>query len=159
MTGGPKRPLVCPENLQSVRDQVYSTIQLPLGGVKVEFDDAEDWENAPESKGDDDQDVAVELPFPGTSYQDGADDLALPGAGIPRARGMTGSLFLRPKISMTPSGTLTLGEWSKKIVTTVRTKEGEAKETGFHVKLLELSDDLGDFLCLDDRSWRTSGVE
>ncbi|MBW2062355.1 MAG: alkaline phosphatase family protein [Deltaproteobacteria bacterium] len=125
-------------------DQVYSTILYPLGGVKVEFDYAEDWENAPESKGEEDQEVEATLPFSDSLYE------MAPTTWHFLVQDTSGEGYDRFTLSPTKDFkdafcTLAPGQWSQKIITTVKTKEGQDKEVSFHVKLLDLSNDLGSF--------------
>jgi len=125
-------------------DQIYSTLLLPRGGIKVEFDDAEDWENVPDSGGEDDQEVAIALPFTDSAYE------MEPTTWYLLVQDTQGNGYDRATLSPTKNYddalcTIGKGEWSKKIITTVKTRAGEEKEVSFHVKLLELSEDLGIF--------------
>jgi len=125
-------------------DQAYSTILLPRGGIKVEFDDAEDWENVPASQREDDQETEINLPFTDSPYE------MEPTTWYLLAQDGEGKGYDRLTLSPTKDYndafcTISSGQWSKQIRTTLRTLDGEEKEVSFHVKLLELSEDLGNF--------------
>lgn len=125
-------------------DQVYSTILLPRGGIKVEFDDAEDWENLPDSIGEDDQETEIVLPFSDSPYE------MEPTTWYLIAQDSQGNGYDRLTLSPTKNYsdafcTISSGQWSQQIKTVLKTTDGQEKAVSFHVKLLEMSEDLGNF--------------
>jgi len=125
-------------------DQVYSTILLPRGGIKVEFDDPEDWKNVPESAGEEDQEVEIALSFPDSIYEMAETTWYLLVQDT-NGEGYDCCTLSPARDYNDAFCTLKKGEWSKKIITSVRTKDGEEKEVAFHAKLIDLSDDLNEF--------------
>jgi len=125
-------------------DQIYSTFQYPNGGVKVEFDDAEDWANVPETEGEEDQEGEIPLSFRDSAYE------MEPATWYVLAQDTSAEGYDRLSLSPTKDYndafcTISQGQWSDRIITTVKTKDGEEKEVSLHVKLLEFSDVLGEF--------------
>jgi len=125
-------------------DQIVSTFLYPRGGVKIEFDEADGWENAPQSNGQEDLEAEYRLPFRESQYE------MAPTTWYFLVQDSAGKGYDRLTISPTKDCeqafcTLGVGEWSKKIFTTLMTKDGEKKEVSFHVKLMELSADATSF--------------
>jgi len=122
-------------------DQIYSTLLYPQGGVKVAFDDAEDWANVPSSDGDDDQEAEIPLTFRDSAYEmEAVTWYAL-------AQDTKGEGYDRLTLSPTKDYsdafcTLSKGQWSSSLTAVVKTTDGAEKEVRFHVKLMEFSEDL-----------------
>jgi len=125
-------------------DQIFSTILYPKGGIKVEFDEAEDWENVPDGGGEDPMEAETEFPFPSSAYE------MEPTTWYFLAQDTDGNGY--DKLTFSPTKdyndafcTLSPGEWSGKIRTTLKTTSGEEKTVSFHAKLIELSKDAETF--------------
>jgi len=125
-------------------EMVFSTFLYPRGGVKVEFSEADGWENVPQGKGSEDLETAITLTYPERMYE------MAPTTWYVLVQDGEGKGYDRITLSPTKDYndafcTLRPGEWSKKLTTTVSTKDGVEKEVTFHAKLIELSDDAGIF--------------
>jgi predicted AlkP superfamily phosphohydrolase/phosphomutase len=120
-------------------DAVFCTTLLRAGGVKVALEEAEDWENAPESGG---EDLEVELPLPFVQ----AIEAMKPTTWFGLIQNTDGNGYTKVTVSPTRDCqdafcTLGVNEWSRKLTTTVETDDGKRKEVTFRIKLLELAPD------------------
>ena len=135
-------------------DQLVTTGNYPWS-TRVKFQDASGWKNLPADSSEPLEAefnlvylMAVADPLPVTWYV-----LLTQGAGngydrvtLSQTRDFKDAFF-----------TITRGEWSRKIYTTFRLKNGENLEVFFRAKLLELSDDAEDFRLLITQFCPTSG--
>ncbi|MBW2060095.1 MAG: alkaline phosphatase family protein [Deltaproteobacteria bacterium] len=124
-------------------EHLFTTEILP-GAVRVKFEEAEDWENVPESQGEEDLEAVA-----GLNFQQAMEEPA-PTSWYVLAQDTQGDGY--DKVTVSPSRdyseaffTIGVGEWSQKITTTLKLKNGEEKVVHFRAKLLELSDDAEDF--------------
>ena len=123
-------------------DQLITTGIYPQG-IRGSFQPASGWKNLPKKK-DDPLELAVKITFRGAAVQPAETTwyvLASQSCGEGYDKG-----------SLSPSRnfkdafcTLTVGEWSPRIVASIKMQDGTEREGFFRCKLLELSDDAEDF--------------
>ncbi len=135
--------------------QIVSTDIYP-GQYQGEFEDAEGWKNVPEM-GEEPLEMEVRLLF---------------NKAVERPADTTWYLLVRRvggaggynRVTLSPSKdfreafcTLGVGEWSSKIVTGIKMRDGTEREVFFKCKLLELSGDAEKFRFMIGTMTRTSG--
>ena len=132
-------------------NQVLTTGLYP-GAVRGRFEPAEDWENVDEP-GDDPLEMEFPLAFP---ESDGEPE---PTTWYVLARQSSGDDY--DTVTLSPSRdfkdafcTLKVKEWSPKIWTKIKMKDGRERAVFFRVKLVELSPDAEEF-----RLWVTALVD
>jgi predicted AlkP superfamily phosphohydrolase/phosphomutase len=110
--------------------------------IRVKLQEAEDWENADEL-GEDPLEAAAKLNYPN------AEDPVAPATWYVLVRKGDGDAYETVTLSPTKDlkdafCTLKVGQWSKKLSTTMKLADGTEKVVTFGCKLLELSDDAED---------------
>ena len=130
-------------NMTACHDQLISTEFYP-NGIRGQFKAAEGWSHVPETGEDDLLELEAKLNFPMT-----AEPIAETTWYV-LARDMGGDGY--DTITLSPTRdfngalcTLTVGEWSPKIWTSLTMADGTTREVFFNCKLIELSDDAEDF--------------
>jgi len=125
-------------------DALFATTLYPRGGIKVEVEEAEDWQNVPGTTGDEDMETELVLPFRETLVE------MEPVTWHALAQDTNGDGYDRVTVSPTKDFNeafcaLSVGQWSDKLTTTLTAKSGDVKEVSFRIKLMELSGDASDF--------------
>ncbi|MBW2087103.1 MAG: alkaline phosphatase family protein [Deltaproteobacteria bacterium] len=124
-------------------EQVITTSFQPLSR-RIEFEEAEGWENTPESEGEEDLAAEFRLRF------SGGKDRVEPTTWYLLVQDSAGDGYDRVTLSPTRDFkdaffTISKGEWSKKIYLDIKLVSGEVKRVHLRAKLLELSDDAEEF--------------
>ncbi len=124
-------------------EQLVSTSVLP-SSRKVEFETAEGWENVPKSNGDEDLEGKFRLRMGSCKFK------VDPPTWHLLVQDSAGKGYDRVTLSPTKNFkdaffTIAKGEWSKKVYGDIQIAGGEVKKVHFRGKLLELSNDAGDF--------------
>jgi predicted AlkP superfamily phosphohydrolase/phosphomutase len=124
-------------------EHCFTTRFLP-SAVRVKFEEAEGWKNVPPSKGEEDLEGAAPLNFPAAMEE------PAPATWYVLVQDTEGKGY--DKVTVSPSKdykeaffTIGVGEWSKKVYTQMKLKNGEERRVHFKAKLMELSDDAEDF--------------
>lgn len=122
---------------QLVTTGIYPT------AIRETFEDAEGWQNVPEM-GEDPLEMEFQLLFPDSQREPAettwyilvrqVDDEGYTVATLSPSRDFNGAFC-----------TLGVGQWSSRIVTNIKMKDGSEAEVFFRCKLIELSDDSEDF--------------
>lgn len=126
-------------------DMLITTGVYPLG-IKGEFVEAQGWTNADEA-GDEPLEMAAKLNFPQASREMAETTWYV--LVHENENGEYERVTLSPTKNISDAFcTLSVGEWSHKVETTVHFEDGEDTRVYFRCKLIELSDDAEDFRLL-----------
>ena len=134
-------------------DQLVTTGYFPLG-IKVKLEEKKSWKNTGKA-GADPLGAAFELTFPAA-----AEKPAPTTWYVLAAQGKDGY----DRVSLSPDTdfnkaffTISVGEWSKKVFTTIKMADGSEREVFFRAKLVELSEDAQDLRLLITSLCQTEG--
>lgn len=137
-----------------VQDFIVTTGYMPYS-VRSHFEDAEDWENLPDSLGDEPKELLFRIPTDGT--QEVVDDTWWVLAGQSDGDDYDTIALCPTKDFSNALFTLKVGEWSTKTYADLTMASGEKRRVFFRAKLLELSDDAEDFRLLIGAMISTDG--
>lgn len=127
-------------------DHIFSTILYPKGGNKVEFSDAEGWQNLPEPKKGSREPLEAEATL---TWELSSHDIP-PTQWHFLVRDSQGRGYDEATLSPTKNFkdafcTLKVGQWSNRLTSDVKTRQGEVHSCIFRAKLVELSEDASAF--------------